>query len=129
MKKSFYVSPSISTPEISYEPEKKSLNIIGQSYPADSIEFYRPFFEWIVRFLAEGDSSDFLTVVFRLKYYNTSSSKQFVRFFSILEESKIAAGIKIEWIYQEDDNEMYEAGIRFSMFSNLKFEVKSYQSE
>jgi hypothetical protein len=129
MKESLYISPTISTPEIKFEIRNKSLYFIGQSYPSDSVGFYKPVFEWIDQFLASENSEDLENVVFKLKYYNTASSKQFARIFKILEENKNVAETKIIWLYQVDDNEMYEAGIRFSIFTNLKFEVKAYQSD
>jgi hypothetical protein len=121
-----YIAPGISTPEIIFEPEKKQLNFIGQSYPADTHEFYKPMFDWVEKFLQGDESKDGLNLIFKLKYYNTSSSKQFAKLFKILEESSIGNAVKVYWFYHDYDADMHEAGVRFMMFTNLKFEVKEY---
>jgi hypothetical protein len=128
MTEAIYISPSISSPEVSYDSADKAIKFTGQSYPANSVEFYKPVFDWFANIL-DGANADLNRIIFKLKYYNTSSSKQFARIFKVIEESKIASDVVVEWLYEDDDNEMYEAGIRFSMFSNLKFEVKQYLSE
>jgi hypothetical protein len=124
-----YIAPGISTPEIIYDTEDKALFFLGQSFPADSVEFYKPVFEWINKYIIQEESELGLKVVFKLKYYNTSSSKQFARFFKILEDSKAGNLIKIHWFYHDYDNDMCEAGTRFGMLTNLNFEVKKYLTD
>jgi hypothetical protein len=121
-----YIAPGISTPEIIFEPENTQLTFIGQSYPADTHEFYKPVFDWIEKFLQDENSKTGLNLIFKLKYYNTSSSKQFAKVFKMLEDSKIGSEVRVHWFYHDYDADMHEAGVRFRMFTNLKFEVKEY---
>jgi hypothetical protein len=118
-----YIAPESSTPEISFIPENNELSISGRSFPLDPISFYKPVFEWLDNFLSEIKTDQFLNLKFKLDYYNTSTSKQFAKLFKVLEGSYIKNNVSIEWFYYHGDTDMFEAGERFSQFTDLKFKL------
>src|ERR1043165_2206555 len=108
------------TPKIILDKKNGIFEISGRSLPEDSAEFYRPVLEWIGKY-GEGanPSTEF---VFKLEYFNTASSKLILDVLSALEE---IPGMKIEWCYQEDDEDMEEAGKEFSELVELPFSYKT----
>lgn len=108
------------TPKIILDKENRIFEISGRSLPEDSAEFYKPVIEWITRY---GQQPHPVTeFVFKLEYFNTSSSKLILDILSALEEIE---GMKIRWCYPEDDEDMEEAGKEFSELVEIPFEYTS----
>jgi hypothetical protein len=108
------------TPKIILNKTNGIFEISGRSLPEDSAEFYRPILEWITRYAVQPNpSTDF---VFKLEYFNTSSSKLILDVLSALEEID---GMKIQWCYPEDDEDMEEAGKEFSELVEIPFEYRT----
>lgn len=108
------------TPKIILDKGNQIFEISGRSLPEDSAEFYKPVLEWIANYAKQPNAStDF---VFKLEYFNTSSSKLILDILSALEDIE---GMKIEWCYLEDDEDMEEAGKEFSELVEIPFEYKA----
>lgn len=108
------------TPKIILDQQNGIFEISGRSLPEDSAEFYKPVLEWISRYAKQSNpTTDF---VFKLEYFNTSSSKLILDILSALEEIK---GMKIEWCYPEEDEDMEEAGKEFAELVAIPFEYKT----
>src|SRR5688572_1647642 len=97
------------TPTIILDKANGIFEISGRSLPEDSVEFYKPVLEWIASYAKSPNLSTSFT--FKLEYFNTSSSKLILDVLSALEA---IAGMSIEWCYQEEDEDMEEAGKEFS---------------
>jgi hypothetical protein len=108
------------TPKIILDKTNKIFEISGRSLPEDSVEFYRPVLEWIAGYAK--DPNPTTEFCFKLEYFNTSSSKLILDVLSALED---IAGMKIEWCYQEDDEDMEEAGKEFSELVEIPFAYKT----
>jgi hypothetical protein len=108
------------TPKIILDKNNKIFEISGRSLPEDSVEFYRPVLEWIANYAkAPNPTTEFC---FKLEYFNTSSSKLILDVLSALEAIE---GMQIEWCYQEDDEDMEEAGKEFSELVEIPFSYKT----
>ncbi|MFT7230947.1 MAG: hypothetical protein ACI8TA_000149 [Cyclobacteriaceae bacterium] len=104
-----FIEPTRVTPLVSFDPETDLLEIKGRSSPENSILFYGIILKFIDDF-AESDRNE-LTVNLSFEYFNTSSSKclfDLLRSLSKLEEND--KGLVINWYYEEDDEDMMEAG-------------------
>ncbi len=100
-------------PSIYLNSEEMVFEIKGTSFPEDSIGFYKPVFDWLKEF-EKSQASD-LKVRFRFDYCNTSSSKIVQNFFEIFERlSKKGTLITVDWFYDPDDEDIYEAGISYA---------------
>ena len=108
------------TPKIILDKENRIFEISGRSLPEDSAEFYKPVIDWIARYAQQPNAAT--EFVFKLEYFNTSSSKLILDILSALEEIE---GMKIRWCYPEDDEDMEEAGKEFSELVEIPFEYTS----
>ncbi len=108
------------TPSVSFDREKGELTIGGRSIPENSIDFYKPLLEWLDRYALEPAP---LTVVnMRLEYFNTSSSKCILDVFKKLESiKKSGKDITVKWHYEEDDEDMLEAGEDYDAIIDIDF--------
>jgi hypothetical protein len=110
------------TPSIRFESEQGLIEIKGRSIPENSIEFYKPLVDWLEKY-GEGPSS--LTKVnIQLEYFNTSSSKCILDVFKKLESiHKAKHEVIINWYYEEDDEDMLEAGEDYESIIRVPFKM------
>lgn len=107
------------TPTVVFDAAKGLLEIKGRSIPENSIEFYKPLMDWIEMY-AKGAKSN-TTVNVQLEYFNTSSSKCILDLFKKLEA--INNEIVVNWYYEEDDEDMLEAGEDYDAIINIPFRM------
>tara|TARA_B110000211_G_C14081853_1_gene554954 strand:+ start:1966 stop:2343 length:378 start_codon:yes stop_codon:yes gene_type:complete len=98
----------------------------GKSLPEDVASFYDPIIDWIDSYGKNPlDSSIFK---FKFTYFNTASSKMILDILMKLEElSEGGADIKVEWHYEEEDEDMEEAGEEYSDIVEVPFEMVAYE--
>ena len=97
------------TPTIIFDAEAGLLELKGRSIPENSIEFYKPVVESLDKYSQE--PKDKTSVNIQLEYFNTSSSKCILDLFKKLESiHKTGKDVVINWFYEEDDEDMLEAG-------------------
>ena len=109
------------TPTILLDKKNGIFEISGRSLPEDSAEFYRPVLEWIKGYSSSPNPAT--EFVFKLEYFNTASSKLILDVLSALED---IPGMKINWYFHDDDEDMEEAGQEFSELVEIPFEFKTY---
>jgi hypothetical protein len=110
------------TPTVEFDPVKGILEIKGRSIPENSIEFYKPLVDWLESY---SDSPAAKTVVnVHLEYFNTSSSKCILDVFKKLESlHKSNNVVQINWYYEEDDEDMLEAGEDYESIIRVPFKM------
>lgn len=102
------------TPEICFEPENHTLQIKGESYPENTMEFYSPVFDYLKKYLSLPGAFP-LTVNVDLIYFNSSSSKTLINLFDLLDAAaKDGRNIAINWVYESDDEDNLEFGEEFA---------------
>jgi hypothetical protein len=110
------------TPTIKFNPESGVLEIKGRSIPENSIDFYKPLIDWIDQYALQ--PKDETSVHVQLEYFNTSSSKCILDVFKKLEAiKKSGKNIVVKWHYEEDDEDMLEAGEDYDAIIDLDFEM------
>ena len=107
------------TPTVNFINDEGVLEIKGRSIPENSIEFYKPLIEWIESYAQEPKDSTNINI--QLEYFNTSSSKCILDLFKKLEA--INNNITINWYYEEDDEDMLEAGEDYEAIINIPFKM------
>lgn len=101
------------TPEVLFDPAQNYFLIKGRSIPENSTEFYHPVMEWLDKFAASEVEAP-VTVEVKLEYFNTSSSKCLVDIFRKLEKMHLKGQpVAVNWYYDEQDEDMKEAGEDF----------------
>lgn len=113
---------SAKTPSITFTAGDGKLELKGRSIPENSVEFYKPLNEWID---AYGASPQANTVVdIKLEYFNTSSSKCILDLFKKLEGiNGNNTQVNINWYFEEDDEDMEEAGEDYQAIISLPFKI------
>lgn len=116
------IEGSPKTPTVTLNPTTGILDIKGRSIPENSIEFYRPIVEWLDEYGKTPVSATVFNV--KLEYFNTASSKCILDVFKKLEViKKSGADVTINWHYEEDDEDMLEAGEDYASIIKVPFKM------
>jgi len=110
------------TPTIKFQPQDGKLLIQGRSIPENSIEFYKPLVDSLEAYAGTPKETTNVDIV--LEYFNTSSSKCILDVFKKLEKINAEkSGVIINWHYEEDDEDMLEAGEDYQAIINIPFKM------
>lgn len=115
------VEGTTKTPTINFNPEEGYLLIKGRSIPENSIEFYKSLVDTLEEY--EGKAKPQTKVDIQLEYFNTSSSKCILDVFKKLEAINLKSEVTINWFYEEDDEDMLEAGEDYQAIINVPFKM------
>lgn len=122
------IEGSPKTPTIKFNPEEGKLLIQGRSIPENSIDFYKPLVDSLEEYT--GNVKDATKVDIVLEYFNTSSSKCILDVFKKLEKiNEVGGGVAINWHYEEDDEDMLEAGEDYQAIINIPFKMIEIEEE
>ena len=108
------------TPTVNFDSKVGRLELSGRSIPENSIEFYKPLLDWIESY--GGTPQNKTEVDIKLEYFNTSSSKCILDVFKKLE-GVTGTEMIINWYYEEDDEDMLEAGEDYQAIINIPFKM------
>jgi hypothetical protein len=116
------------TPEVTFNKDAGQFSISGKSLPEDAAEFYEPLIQWFDQY--SEDPLPETKVEIHLFYYNTASSKLLLDLLCRLEEMHLKgkdSGVTctIDWMYDEDDEDMEDAGHDFADVIELPFNLIS----
>lgn len=110
------------TPTVDFNAEKGVIEIKGRSIPENSIEFYKPLVDWLEEYM--NSPKELTEVNIQLEYFNTSSSKCILDVFKKLEGIyKGGNEVVINWHYEEDDEDMLEAGEDYQSIIKIPFKM------
>lgn len=113
---------TFSTPAVIFTPENKTLLMEGRLIPENAEAIFTPILNWMDEYFNSGENT--LNLVFRLYYYNTSSSKRIVLMLKKLDEL-FAAGkkINVRWEYEEGDDDCMHDGNDYSKLIRIPMEI------
>jgi hypothetical protein len=123
MMEAIHIEMTPKTPEVMLEANSGKLVLKGRSIPENSIEFYSPVFEWIDSYCLRPQSETTLHI--QLEYFNTSSSKCLLDILKKLQQLTQSGNskVKVVWYYEEDDEDMLEAGEDYQAIIRIPFEM------
>ena len=113
------ISGTSKTPSVRFVASEGLLEIKGRSIPENSLDFYKPLIDWAESY-ANGKAPE-TSVHIQLEYFNTSSSKCLLDLFKRLEV--ISSKATILWYYEQDDEDMLEAGEDYEAIINVPFKM------
>ena len=124
--KSISIPGTPKTPTVKFDAETGVIEIKGRSIPENSIEFYKPLVDWLEEYAQH--TSKLTEVNIELEYFNTSSSKCILDVFKKLEaiykNRRDGVGdVIINWYYEEDDEDMLEAGEDYQSILKIPFKM------
>jgi hypothetical protein len=116
------IEPKNKTPKIVFDAENGLMEITGISCAENSVDFYKPIIDWIDTY--KNEIKPVTIVDINYKYFNTSSAKCILdmleRFVNLKNHG---TNISINWYYEEDDEEMFDAGTNFSEILEMPFNL------
>jgi hypothetical protein len=125
----FIIEPTANSPRIVLDPEKRTFEFSGESRPENVRKFYLPVLEWLEAYTGslealQDDERKFdLQCQFNFEYFNSTSAKYILDIFKSLNAiNALGVGLDIQWLYEEDDEDMLEVGQEMSRMSKLSFE-------
>lgn len=125
---SLNIEGSAKTPTIKFDPATGKLLIRGRSIPENSIEFYKPLVDKLEEYASSPQSTTHVDI--QLEYFNTSSSKCILDVFKKLEAINAGSSeVVINWHYEEDDEDMLEAGEDYQAIINVPFKMVEMEEE
>lgn len=119
---SLLIEGTAKTPTVRFDAHQGLIEIKGRSIPENSIDFYRPLVDWLDRYAQSPKQQTKVNI--QLEYFNTSSSKCILDVFKKLEAiHKSNNEIVINWYYEEDDEDMLEAGEDYESIIRIPFKM------
>ncbi len=119
---SIFIEGTQKTPSVKFDSKTGIVEIKGRSIPENSIEFYKPLVDWLEEYAKKPFEKTEVNV--QLEYFNTSSSKCILDVFKKLEAiHKAKHDVVINWYYEEDDEDMLEAGEDYESIIRVPFKM------
>jgi hypothetical protein len=114
------------TPYIHFDGGSGVMQIKGRSIPDQPDEFWQPILSWFDLYLLTPSTST--TVIIDLEYFNITSSKRILfLLYKLNELSENGFNVKVEWLYRDTDEDMYEVGQDYAYMVKVPFEFKMYE--
>ena len=111
------------TPEVNFNTSAGILNIKGNSYPENTLEFYDPILNLMENFFTKTKNKDIVLNI-QIVYFNSSSSRVFFEIFDLIEDFSSKLNFTINWIYESDNEGVLEIGEDFKEdFKKLNFNI------
>ena len=127
--KSIHIDGTTVSPSVDFNIETRTLEINGYSRPENVRDFYFPLIQWLdelnnyqIEERKRGEVVEPFSFNFKFVYFNSSSAK-FIYDIIILLNGFQRDGfpIKIYWFFDEDDDELREAGEELSDMASVPF--------
>ena len=115
------LEPSSYTPGVNFNANG-TLQLFGTSTPEDSFHFFQPLMEWVDLYKKNPATST--TFIFKMEYFNTSSTAFILRMIKAVGQLRLEGKkTNIQWFYQEDDDDLVEAGRDFGILAKTNIEL------
>jgi len=129
--KALVIKQTITTPEITFDYDNNIFNLEGCSRPEDVRSFYYPIIQWLTD-LKNGvengeikNNNDITVFNFKFDYFNSSSAKFILDILVLINDiHKAGLNIRIDWYFEENDDDMKEVGEELSDVVDFPFEYK-----
>ena len=110
------------TPTLSFDDAAGVLTIKGRSIPENSIEFYKPLVDSLERYARRPAGETFVSVY--LSSLDKASFGALLQVFRKLEAiHKGGSAVTINWHYEQDDEDMLEAGEDYQAIISVPFKM------
>lgn len=122
-----YIEGNIKVPEVYMNKKKGIIRFNGRSLPENAKELYMPIITWVDKYVK--DPTQKTQLMFKLEYFNTSSSKMLAEIIKKLKMIEAQGKeLVVEWHYPHDDEDALESGEAFEEITNMSFKFCPYDS-
>lgn len=119
------------TPKITFDPETRTIEFEGVSRPENVTAFYNNVVDWMTEYESElyknnvlGGKKFDVNVVFKFSYFNSASAKMIYLLLESLSRIKnMGYMVKIDWYYEEGDDQMHDDGEELSEAVDIPFNI------
>ena len=109
--------PTQKTPYVLLDPSGK-IKFKGRSIPEDVSLFYEDILDWIIAYASSPASQTVVEI--EMEYLNSGTSKYMLRLLKKIKEmDSNGYGLKINWIYEEGDDDIMERGEYYAAILDL----------
>ncbi|MGE0636820.1 MAG: DUF1987 domain-containing protein [Bacteroidia bacterium] len=117
-----HLSPTKTTPLINFNASTGILELTGRSIHENPVVFYEPILQWLHDYTKSPAAHT--TLIVKLEYFNTTSSKCLLDVFKKVKEITLNTGnsITIKWKYSHGDEDIKEAGEDYETIIGIPFE-------
>ncbi len=135
MIKPLKIEPTNASLEIILDAEKHFMSFVGESRPENVKAFFIPILDWIsvyTEYLSDLSKDNQIIktqAVFKLEYFNSSSAKFIIDIITAIYSIKAKvpnANIQIDWLYAEDDEDLFDSGKEFVRLSGIEMNFISF---
>ena len=109
------------TPNVHLDKGNGIFELSGRSLPEDVTMFYQQILDWVDEYAQSPNEKTVFN--FKLEYFNTASSKVILdillKFEEIVENGH---DVVIKWFYNEDEEDMLEAGEEYADIVEVPFD-------
>lgn len=120
-----FINATAQTPFIHFDCRSGVMEIKGRSIPDQPDEFWLPILNWFETYLLKPNVSTVIKI--DLEYFNISSSKRILFLLYKLNELSIGGStVRVEWLYRQTDEDMYEVGQDYAYMVKVPFVFKEY---
>ncbi len=117
------IEGTATTPTVKFQPELGMFSISGRSIPENSAEYYKPLLDCLDRYVA-GHPVSPTQVDIQLEYYNTATSRCLLDIFKKMDIlKKNGTDVTVNWMFEEDDDDMRDAGEYYQSLVNIRFNI------
>jgi hypothetical protein len=121
------IPATLSSPQVHGDAAQGLLCLSGESYPANTLEFFAPVLTWVEEYLAQDDRT--LMLELRLSYLNTSSIKCLMDILDNLEDAhRRGRACLVRWFYDAENERALDLAQEFKEDLTLPFEILSIES-
>nr|WP_320132855.1 biofilm regulation phosphoprotein SiaC [uncultured Holophaga sp.] len=114
------IPSTASSPLVDFDAAQGLLCLSGESYPENSLAFFRPVLAWVRDFLASSPGR--VTLELRLSYLNTSSIKALMDLLDELEEAhRTGRVVTVNWHYDQGNDRALQLAEEFREDLTLPF--------
>jgi len=124
------IKETIATPKIDFDIENNIFELQGCSRPEDVRDFYAPVLKWLNDFkdsvndeLRNSHKDNPVIFKFRFDYFNSSSAKFILDILVLINEAhNEGLNMRIDWYFDENDDDMKEVGEELSEVVDFPFQ-------
>jgi len=110
------------SPGIKTDWQKGLIQMMGESYPENTYEFFGQVLSWTEGFLSENSSP--LLLQLQLSYLNTSSIRAMIDVFDLLQEAhEQGRDVRVAWEYDSRNPRAAELGEEFKEDYTFDFSI------
>lgn len=122
------IDPTESSLKVNLNYDESFLLIEGESRPEDALKFFEPILlslNYFKKSLNESRENLIFEVVFKLDYFNSTSTKFIVDIAKILKaiDEIPYAAINTKWYYKKIDEDIMESGYELADWTGLQIEM------